>query len=74
MATIKRFEDLDVWKKARALAKKIYIITSKEPLAKHFRLRDQMRGSAGAIMDNIAEGFDRGSRFEFVNSLGYSKR
>lgn len=73
MATITRFEDLEIWQLARILCKKIYALTYKEPLASDFRLKDQMRGSSGSIMDNIAEGFDRGSRFEFINSLSISK-
>lgn len=32
-----------------------------------------MRGSAGSAMDNIAEGFERASKLEFINSLSYSK-
>lgn len=32
-----------------------------------------MRGSCGSIMDNIAEGFDRGSKNEFTNSLTIAK-
>ena len=32
-----------------------------------------MRGSAGSIMDDIAEGLDRGSRLEFINLLGIAK-
>jgi four helix bundle protein len=73
MATITRFEDLEIWQLARILCKKIYALTYEEPLASDFRLKDQMRGSSGSIMDNIAEGFDRGSRFEFINSLSISK-
>jgi len=73
MATITKFEDLDVWKKARLLSVKIYNLTFLEPLSKDYRLKDQMRGSAGPIMDNITEGFDRGGRLEFINSLGIAK-
>ena len=73
MATISKFEDLEVWKKARILAEKIYALTFKKPLSEDFRLKDQMRGAVGSIMDNIAEGFDRGSRLEFINLLGVSK-
>lgn len=73
MATITKFEDLEIWQLARILSKKVYALTNKEPLALDFRLKDQMRGSSGSIMDNIAEGFERGSRFEFINSLSISK-
>ncbi len=32
-----------------------------------------IRGSVGSIMDNIAGGFERGSKLEFINSLTISK-
>jgi len=73
MATITRFEDLEIWQLARELSKDIYSFTFIEPIKSDFRLKDQMRGSSGSIMDNIAEGFERGSKLEFSNSLGYSK-
>ncbi|HMU46344.1 MAG TPA: four helix bundle protein [Chitinophagaceae bacterium] len=73
MATIQKFEDLEVWKKARTLSDKIYPLTFKKPIADDFRMKDQLRGSLGSIMDNIAEGFERGSQFEFINSLTISK-
>ena len=62
MATITKFEDLEIWHLARALSKEIYSLTFIEPIKSDYRLRDQMRGSAGSIMDNIAEGFERGSK------------
>lgn len=73
MATITRFEDLEVWQLARALSQKIYPLTFIEPFKSDFRMKDQIRGSCGSAMDNIAEGFERGSRLEFINSLGISK-
>ena len=73
MATIKRFEDLEIWQKARVLAKDVYELTFIDPILHDFRMKDQMRGSSGSIMDNIAEGFERSSRLEFVNSLGIAK-
>lgn len=73
MATIQKFEDLEIWQKARLLSQKIYPLTFKEPIASDFRLKDQMRGSCGSIMDNIAEGFERGSKNEFTNSLTIAK-
>ena len=73
MATIQKFEDLKVWQKARLLSKNIYPLTFKEPICSDFRFKDQIRGSVGSIMDNIAEGFERGSKLEFINSLTVAK-
>lgn len=73
MATIKRFEDLEIWQSARELAKKIKRLTETELFSKDFRFRDQLNASAGSVMDNIAEGFERSSRLEFVNFLSVWK-
>lgn len=73
MATITRFEDLEIWQLARILSKEVNQLTFVEPIKSDYRLRDQMRGSSGSIMDNMDEGFERGSRLEFINSLGISK-
>ena len=73
MATVQKFEDLKVWQKARLLSKNIYPLTFEEPICSDFRFKDQIRGSVGSIMDNIAEGFERGSKLEFINSLTVAK-
>ena len=73
MATIKSFEDIEVWKKARQLSNDIYKLTLEGSFAKDFSLRDQINRSSGSVMDNIAEGFERGSKNEFVQFLSYSK-
>ena len=73
MATITKFEDLEVWKKARVLAKDIHGIITSGTLATDYKLRDQMNGSSGSIMDNIAEGFERDGKNEFITFLSYSK-
>jgi four helix bundle protein len=73
MATIQKFEDLEIWKRSRILSNKVYPITFIEPIASDYRIKDQMRGSVGSIMDNIVEGFERGSKLEFVNSLSIAK-
>ena len=73
MATIKRFEDLDCWKISLELCNKIGELIDNGVFQKHFRLIGQIEGSSGSIMDNIAEGFERGKRAEFIQFLGYSK-
>ena len=73
MATIKRFEDLDVWNMSRDLCKKIGNLIDCNNFEKNYRLIGQIEGSSGSIMDNIAEGFERGTKNEFIVFLGYSK-
>ena len=73
MPTIKRFEDLDVWKESRLLNKIIGCLIQEKKFEHNFRLINQIEGSSGSIMDNIAEGFERGTRAEFIQFLGYSK-
>ncbi|AHF16068.1 four helix bundle protein [Niabella soli] len=73
MSTILKFEELDIWQQARKLSLEIFKTTSVMPFASDFRFRDQVRAAAGSAMDNIAEGFERSSRLEFVNFPGFSK-
>lgn len=73
MATIKRFEDLDMWKLSRELCDKIGTMIDVGNFRNNYRIIAQIEGSSGSIMDNIAEGFERGSRGEFIQFLGYSK-
>ena len=72
-ATVHQFEELEVWQLARKLCQKTYPLTFEEPICKDFRYKEQIRGACGSIMDNIAEGFGRGSKHEFVNSLTTAK-
>lgn len=72
MATITRFEDLEIWQLARQLENKVYEETQKGRLDKDYKLRDQMNNATGSIMDNIAEGFGRSSRLEFIQFLSIS--
>jgi len=73
MVTVKRFEDLDSWKLARELCCLMGKMIDNGKFKKNYRLIDQIEGSSGSIMDNIAEGFERGNRAEFITFLGYAK-
>ncbi|MEO8403963.1 MAG: four helix bundle protein [Chitinophagaceae bacterium] len=73
MATIRRFEEMDSWKLSRELCNKIGKLIDDGLLENNYRLTNQIEGSSGSIMDNIAEGFERGTRAEFILFLGYAK-
>ena len=73
MATYKRFEDLPVWQNSRKFAASTDKIINDSPIAKSFKLRDQMLGSSGSVMDNIAEGFERSGNTEFIQFLYIAK-
>ncbi len=71
--TIERFEDLFVWRKAIEFAKDIYLITERKGLKSDFGLKGQMRDAAVSISTNIAEGFERRTRKEYLNFLNIAK-
>ncbi len=70
---IECFEDLFTWQKGIELVKEIYLITEKKGLKTDFGLRDQLRRAAVSIPTNIAEGFERRSRKEYLNFLNIAK-
>lgn len=73
MATIKRFEDLDIWQEARKLSKEIIEIANTTDLKTDFKFKEQIKSSAGSVMDNIAEGFERNGNLEFRQFLSIAK-
>ena len=73
MATIYQFEELELWKLARQLCERLGKLIDDGKMKKNYGLIDQVERSSGSIMDNIAEGFERGMRGEFITFLGYAK-
>ena len=73
MATIKKFEDLEIWQEARKLAKEVIILSKETDLKTDFRFKEQIKASSGSVMDNIAEGFERDGNLEFRQFLSVAK-
>jgi len=73
MAIINRFEDLQVWKTARILNKKVYELSQKGSISRDFGFRDQVRRASVSVMSNIAEGFDSETQALFRTYLGRAR-
>ncbi len=70
---IESFEDLLVWQKGMEIVKQVYLVTNEGKLNRDFALRDQMRRAALSVPANIAEGFERASKKEYLNFLNIAK-
>ncbi|MFM2312789.1 MAG: hypothetical protein RLZZ04_2065 [Cyanobacteriota bacterium] len=70
---VENFEDLRVWQRGIELTKQIYLTTSQGEISKDFGLKNQLRRAAVSVPTNIAEGFERRSRKEYVNFLNIAK-
>jgi four helix bundle protein len=70
---VQKFEDLNVYQRARDLTNRIYELTRDEKFARDFSLVNQIRRAAVSVMSNIAEGFERGTNAEFVQFLYVAK-
>lgn len=73
MATITCLEELEIWQLARKYAREIGEMVNTQNFHQEFGLKQQMKNASGSVMDNIAEGFGRGSKHEFVNFLTIAK-
>ena len=70
MALARRFEELEIWQEARELHR---VIWGEFKECREFAFRDQIRGAALSVMNNIAEGFERRTPKDFANFLDLAK-
>lgn len=70
--TVKRFEDLYCWQQGRELVKLVYSLTRQAKFV-DFSLKDQIQRAAVSVISNIAEGFERSNREEFLYFLYIAK-
>ncbi len=70
MATIQKFEDMIAWQKSRKLVRDTYkaFINCRDS-----GFKDQIQRAAVSVLSNIAEGFESGTRLEFLNYLYIAK-
>lgn len=67
------FKDLVVWQKAVQLCSEIYCLTAPFPASEQFGLINQLRRAAVSIASNIAEGYGRSTRAQYVLFLGHAR-
>lgn len=71
---IRRFEEIRAWQEARELVKMIYqAIRDSKNFYRDFGLREQIQRASISVVSNIAEGFGRRSRKEFIQFLFVAK-
>jgi four helix bundle protein len=69
LGSIKSYKDLELWRKSMDLCTSAYRITSSFPAEEKFGLKSQVHHSAVSIPSNIAEGWGRSSRKEYIQFL-----
>lgn len=67
------FKELKVWQKSTDLAVRVYEITNREPWARDFRFKDQIRAAAISVPSNIAEGDESGTNPNAIRYFNISK-
>ncbi len=73
MAKINRFEEIKAWQLGRELVKSIYALSKKGEFSKDYGFKDQIRRATISIMSNVAEGFERFSKKEFIQYLNIAR-
>jgi four helix bundle protein len=69
-----RFQDLEIWQKAIAIADKLFDIADELEGKRLYRFADQLRGAGMSMSNNIAEGSGSTSKKEFLRFLNIARR
>lgn len=64
------YKELTVWQLSRELVKDIYQLCSTLPYDEKYGICSQMKRSAVSVPSNIAEGYRRNNRGEYIQFLG----
>jgi len=67
------FKDLLVWQKAVQLSVEVYRLTTTFLNSEQFGLISQLRRASVSIASNIAEGYGRSTKGEYVQFLGHAR-
>lgn len=67
------FKDLVVWQRAVQMSLEIYKLTSSFPSSERFGLANQLRRASVSVASNIAEGYGKASKGEYVSFLGHAR-
>lgn len=70
MSFAQRFEELEIWKEARALNREVFAALQG---CRDFSFKDQMQRAALSVMNNTAEGFERRTKKDFAHFLDLAK-
>ena len=72
MVDFSDYKNLDVWTRSMNLVESAYSIAKQLPQEERFGLSDQIRRSSISIPSNIAEGYRRYSKPDFIRFLSIS--
>ena len=70
---LKSYRDLDVWQRSLSLVSEVYLVSRRLPSDERFGLTSQMRRASVSVTCNIAEGYGRSTRGEYLNHLSIAR-
>jgi four helix bundle protein len=70
---LQTYQELDIWKKAIDLVEQVYRLTGEFPAEEKFGLVSQIRRAAVSVPANIAEGYGRKHRGDYLHHLSMSR-